>query len=124
MGVRKTRKPIKGSRPKRALPRRAPRSILNTLPVRAVFVVVGLVGLAALGVALIGPRRFQDEFVRPIRAATLVPLSEAVTPTAQRAWEEARPWRDRVSRILASVNTDEVREQVAQRMKQWIDSFR
>jgi hypothetical protein len=94
------------------------------MPLRTIFVVVGVVGLAALGVALFGPRRLRDEIIRPISAATFVPLASAVTPQADRVWAETRPWRDRVARILASVNTDEVRERVAEQLKVWVDRFR
>ena len=117
---RTTRKaPSKG-----AVTARRQHSIIDALPVRTIFVVVGVVGLAALGVALFGPRRFQDEVVRPISAATFVPLAAAVAPQADRVWAETRPWRDRVARILDSINTEEVRERVAVQLKDWIDRFR
>ena len=107
------------SRRKKASP-----SLLQALPLRTIAVVVGVAGLAALGIALFGPRRFQDEVVRPFRAATLVPLAAAVAPQADRVWAETRPWRDHVSRILSSVNTVEVREQLAERLTHWLDRFR
>lgn len=102
----------------------APRSLFQALPIRTIAVVIGVAGLAALGVALFGPRRFQDEIVRPIGAATLVPLAAAVGPQADRVWAETRPWRDHVSRVLGSINTSEVREQLAERLTHWLDRFR
>jgi len=39
-------------------------------------------------------------------------------------WAETRPWRDHVGRVLASVNTTEVREQLAERLSHWLDRFR
>ena len=65
-----------------------------------------------------------EEIVRPLSAATFVPIAAAVAPQADRMWEETRPWRDRVARILASINTDEVREHLAEQLKDWIDRFR
>src|SRR5665213_611123 len=82
--------------------RKAPRSLIDTLPIRTIAVVAGVAGLAALGIALFGSRRFQDEIVRPFAAATLVPLSAVVAPQADRVWAETRPWRDHVGRMLSS----------------------
>jgi hypothetical protein len=124
MATRKARKTIRKASSRRAVPARTSRSIVDALPLRTIFVVAGVVGLASLGVALLGPRRFRDEVVRPISAATLIPLAAAVAPQADRVWAETRPWRDRVGRILASINTDEVRERVAEQLKDWIDRFR
>ena len=104
--------------------RKAPRSLIDTLPIRTISVVVGVAGLAALGIALFGSRRFQDEIVRPIAAATLAPISAAVAPQADRVWAETRPWRDHVGRMLSSINTEEVREAIADRLSHWLDRFR
>jgi hypothetical protein len=101
-----------------------PPSLLSSPAIRTLLIVAGVTGLAALGVALFGPRRFNDEVLKPISAATLLPLAAAAAPQAERAWAETRPWRDYVARILTSVNTAEVREQVADRLAQWIDRFR
>lgn len=98
--------------------------MLAVHPLRAAFVVVGVVGLAALGVALFGPRRIRDEIIRPISSATYMPIAAAVAPQADRVWAETRAWRDRVGRVLDSVNTSEVRELVADRLAQWIDRIR
>ncbi len=102
----------------------APRSLFDAIPVRTIAVVIGVAGLAALGVALFGPRRFRDDYVRPISAATLVPLAAAVAPQADKVWAETRPWRDHVARVLSSINTDEVRDLIAHRLAKWVDRLR
>ncbi len=81
-------------------------------------------GLAALGVALFGTRRFNDEILKPVSAATFLPLAAAAAPQADRVWAETRPWRDYVARVLSSINTAEVREHVADRLTQWLDRFK
>jgi hypothetical protein len=101
-----------------------PPSFLDGLPVRTIAVTVGLVGLAALAVALIGPRRVRDEFVRPISNATWVPVSTAVTSQTERAWAETRPLRDRLGNVLSAINTEEVRNLIAGRLSQWAERFR
>lgn len=124
MVARRPRKTNRRNPRSGAVRHRSAPGLLDAIPVRTIFVVVGVVGLAALGVALFGPRRFRDEVIRPIGAATFVPIAQAVTPQADRVWEETRPWRDRVARILASINTDEVRAHLAEQLKDWIDRFR
>ena len=108
----------------RKVAKKKPRSVLDGFPVKAALVVVGVVGLTALGILLFGPRRFRDEIVGPLRAVTYTPLAAAVAPQAERVWDETRRWRDRVGRILESVNTDEVREMVGERLKQWVERLR
>ena len=99
-------------------------SLLNDFPLRTVFVAAGVIGLAALGIALFGPRRFRDEIIKPIGAVTYAPLAAAMAPQAEHAWAETRAWRDRVGRILESINTADVRDQVAARLANWIERFR
>ena len=99
-------------------------SLFRSPAVRATFVVVGVTGLVALAVALFGPRRFNEQVVKPISAATLVPLAAAVGPQADRVWAETRPWRDQVARVLASINTDEVRAALAERLSRWVERLR
>jgi hypothetical protein len=104
--------------------RGASKSWLDGVPFRTATVLVGVAGLVALAVTLLGPRRVRDDFIRPISAATLVPLAAAVAPQADRVWAETRPWRDRVAGILSSVNTEEVRELIAERLSHWVDRLR
>jgi hypothetical protein len=126
MAAIRTRKTVKSAAARGAARRTksAARSPLATFPLRTAFVVVGVVGLAALGLALLGPRRVRDEFIRPMAELTHAPVAAAVGPQADRAWAETRAWRDRVGRILDSINTAEVREMVASRLAQWIERFR
>jgi len=124
MARKSASKPLFGGRTPARRKKMTPPSLLQSPAFRIGIVVVGITGLAALGVALFGTRRFNDEVLRPIGAATLVPLAAAAAPQAERAWAETRPWRDYVARVLNSVNTAEVREQVAGRLAQWIERFR
>ncbi len=123
MATKSRTKPLSGGRAPARRKKMAP-SLFDSPVVRTALIVAGVAGLATLGIALFGPRRFNDEILKPIGAATLVPLAAAATPQAERAWAETRPWRDYVARVLTSVNTAEVREHLAERLTQWIDRFR
>ncbi len=127
MAPRKAAKAVTKALRRAAAPvprKRAPKTSPYRLPVRTIAIVVGIAGLAALAAALLGSRRLRDEYVQPLSAATLVPLAAAVAPQADRVWAEIRPWRDQVSRILASVNTRDVREALADRLSDWLARFR
>jgi len=124
MAARKPVKPATKTLSRGSIPSRrksAPRSLLASAPVRTIAIVIGVTGLAALGIALFGPRRFRDEIVQPISAATLLPLAAAVAPQADRVWAETRPWRNQVARVLSSINTEEVRDLIAQRLSKWVE---
>ncbi len=126
MASRRSAKPAKAlsrgtvpSRRKSAAP-----SLLRSPLFRTVVVVAGVAGLAALGIGLFGTRRFNDEILKPLSEATLVPLAAAAAPQADRVWAETRPWRDQVTRLLSSINTEDVREAIADRLSHWLDRFR
>jgi hypothetical protein len=99
-------------------------SFFRTPAFYAVVAATGVVGLAALGLAVLGPRRFRDEVLEPINRITFEPLLAAATPPAERAWDETRPWRDHVARLFHSINTDEVRTALAERLTAWVQRLR
>ncbi|MEI9993562.1 MAG: hypothetical protein WDM91_03120 [Rhizomicrobium sp.] len=116
MATRKAARPANKALARASIParrKRASRSLLSGLPVRSIAVLVGVAGLAALGIALANSRRLREDVWQP--------LQSAVEPQADRVWAETRPWRDHVSRVLSSINADEVRDAIAQRLSQWVD---
>jgi len=100
------------------------RKVAAPFPWRVLFVVAGVAGLAALGAAAMGSRRIREEYVKPMGKAALVPLAAAVAPQADRVWEETRPWRNQMARAFASINTSDVRDQVASQLSRWIYRLR
>jgi hypothetical protein len=52
------------------------------------------------------------------------PLLAAASPPAEKAWEEIRPLRRRLGDLLESINTDEVRHVLAERLSEWLGRFR
>jgi hypothetical protein len=77
MAAVRTRKTVRSAAAKAPARRTksTPRSSLAAFPLRTAFVVVGVVGLAALGIALLGPRRIRDEFIRPMAEVTYAPVA-------------------------------------------------
>jgi hypothetical protein len=99
-------------------------AIVGKPAVRTAIVVAGVAGLAALAAAVLSQRRVREDFVRRLESVRWEPLAAAVAPQADRVWAETRPWRDQVTRMLSSINTEEVRELVAQRLSHWMERFR
>jgi hypothetical protein len=95
-----------------ARPRRKPASSGN--PVKAVAVAVGAVGLVALAVAILGPKRLQKE--------VLVPLQKAVGPQAEKIWDQTRPIRSQLASVLHRAGGE--RERLARDLQSWIGHFR
>jgi hypothetical protein len=128
MATRKSARPATKSLARSAVPTRRKavpaRSRAPAFPIRTIAVVIGVAGLCALGAAAFGSRRFRDDVIRPFSAATLLPVAAAIAPQADRVWAETKPWREHVGRVLSSINTEEVRDQIAQRLTHWIDRFR
>jgi len=115
--------PRKAARPARS--RRAaakagppPQGMLNRVirstPAKAVLIGVGTLGLAALAVALIGPRRLEREVLQP--------LQKAVGPQAEKLWDQARPVREQLTGIFRRAGDE--REKLARDFQSWIGHFR
>jgi NAD/NADP transhydrogenase alpha subunit len=83
---------------------------------KATYVVVGTAGLAALAIAVFGPRRFQREIVKPMR--------EAVSDQAEKLWSEAKPLRTQLSGLIESAATESGREKLIRSFQSWIGHFR
>ena len=112
-------------RPVRAAPLVAKSSSLSSLtasisrialsrPARAAYVVLGTAGLAAIAVALIGPKRIERE--------VLVPLRGAIEPQAERLWADAMPLREQIAGLFKSAGPAG-RERLARSFQSWIGHF-
>lgn len=83
-------------------------------PAKAAYVAVGTVGLAALAVALLGPKRLEQEVLRP--------LQKAVGPQAEKLWDQSRPVREQLTGIFRKAGDE--REKLARDFQSWIGHFR
>jgi hypothetical protein len=83
---------------------------------KAVYVAIGMVGLAGLAIAIFGPRRFQREFVRPAQAA--------LSDQAERLWREAQPLRAQLGGLIARAGSESGREKLIRNFQSWIGHFK
>ena len=83
-------------------------------PARAAYFVIGTAGLAAIAVALIGPKRLEREVLMPLRGA--------IEPQAEKLWADARPLRDQIAGLFKSAGPAG-RERLARSFQSWIGHF-
>jgi hypothetical protein len=83
-------------------------------PARMAYVAVGTVGLAALAVALIGPKRIEKEVLQPLRGA--------IEPQAEKLWADSRPLRQQIAGLFESA-TPSGRERLVRSFQSWIGHF-
>ena len=83
---------------------------------KAAYIAVGAVGLAALAIAIFGPKRFQRVVVQPVRAA--------VSDQAERLWSEARPLRAQIGGLIERAASEANREKLISSFQSWIGHFR
>jgi hypothetical protein len=112
------------SRPKRALrsvaQHRSP-SLTTSIsrmamsrPARTAYYIIGTAGLAALAVALIGPKRLEREVIKPLRGA--------IEPQAEKLWSDSKPLRDQIAGLFKSASPGG-RERLVRSFQSWIGHF-
>jgi len=111
------------SRPKRALRPVAHRraSLTNSItqvamsrPARTAYYVIGTAGLAALAVALVGPKRLERDVIKPLRGA--------IEPQAEKLWADSKPLRDQIAGLFTSAGPSG-RERLVRSFQSWIGHF-
>jgi NAD/NADP transhydrogenase alpha subunit len=90
------------------------RHAATSKPAKAAYVVLGTVGLAALAVAILGPKRLEREVFKP--------LQKAVGPQAEKLWDQARPVREQMTSLFRRAGGE--REKLARDFQSWIGHFR
>lgn len=83
-------------------------------PARAAYVVLGTAGLAAIAVAIIGPKRLERDVLKPLRGV--------IEPQAEKLWEDSRPLRDQIAGLFQSANPSG-RERLVRSFQSWIGHF-
>jgi hypothetical protein len=83
-------------------------------PARAAFAVIGTIGLAAIAVALVGPKRIEREVLKPLRGA--------IEPQAEKLWADSKPLREQIAGLFKSA-TPSGRERLVRSFQSWIGHF-
>ena len=83
---------------------------------KTAYAVVGTVGLAALAIAIFGPKRFQKEI--------LAPVQNRVGDQASQLWTDAKPVREQIGKLFARAQNSAGREKLAQGLQSWIGHFK
>jgi hypothetical protein len=83
-------------------------------PAKTAYVVIGTAGLAALAVALIGPKKLEREVLKPLR--------NAIEPQADRLWAESRPLREQIAGLFHAASPTG-RERLVKSFQSWIGHF-
>jgi hypothetical protein len=77
------------------------------------YVVIGTVGLAALAVAIIGPKRLEQEVLKPLRGR--------MEEHTARLWDDSRGLRDQIAGLFESAGAG--RERLVRSFQSWIGHF-
>jgi hypothetical protein len=83
-------------------------------PARAAYFVLGTAGLAAIAVALIGPKRLEREVLTPLRGA--------IEPQAEKLWADSKPLREQIAGLFKSASPNG-RERLVRSFQSWIGHF-
>lgn len=82
-------------------------------PAKAAYIVIGTIGLTALAVAIIGPKRIEQEVLRPIRGRA--------RHEAERLWNDSQPLRDQIGSLFNAAGAE--RERLVRSFQSWIGHF-
>ena len=111
------------TRRRRALPVHANLKRKNALVAAATspaaktaYAVIGTAGLAALAIAIFGPKRFQKEIVKPAQGA--------ISDQAAQLWADSRPLREQITALFDRARSQANREKLAQGFQSWIGHFK
>ena len=116
--IRSRRRPVRAVQQVR---RNAPSSLGGNLlrlaatpPARAAFAVIGTIGLTAIAVALVGPKRIERDVIKPLRGA--------IEPQAEKLWADSKPLREQIAGLFKSA-TPSGRERLVRSFQSWIGHF-
>ena len=83
-------------------------------PARAAYIGIGTVGLAALAIAIVGPRRLEREVLKPLRGA--------IEPQAEKIWADSQALREQIAGLFKSAGPTG-RQKLVRNFQSWIGHF-
>ena len=86
----------------------------SSRPARFAYIAIGTAGLAALTVALVGPKRIEREVLKPLRGA--------IEPPAEKLWSDSRQLREQIASLFRRAAPAN-REKLARNFQSWLGHF-
>ncbi len=83
---------------------------------KTTYAVIGTMGLAALAIAIFGPKRFQREILAPVQSR--------VSDQASQLWADSQGLRQQIGSLFARAQSQASREKLARGFQSWIGHFR
>jgi hypothetical protein len=83
---------------------------------KTAYVVIGTVGIAALAIAIFGPRRFQRQVLKPVQ--------NAVGDQALQLWADSRSLREQIGKLFDRAQSESGREKLVRSFQSWVGHFR
>ena len=101
---------------------------------KTLYAVVGTAGLAALAIAIFGPKRFQKEILKPAQGAIndqasqlwtdSKGLREQIGDQASQLWSDSKNLREQIAGLFERAKNQASREKLAQSFQSWMGHFR
>ena len=88
--------------------------LAGSRPARTAFAVIGTVGLTALAVALVGPKRIEQDVIRPLRGK--------LEPQAEKLWADSKPLREQIAGLFQGASPTGC-ERLVRSFQSWIGHF-
>jgi hypothetical protein len=83
---------------------------------KAAFVTIGSMGLAALAIAMFGPKRFQREILQP--------AGRAVSDRADQIWADSRSLREQLGSLIDRAGSEAGRDKLVRSFQSWVGHFK
>jgi NAD/NADP transhydrogenase alpha subunit len=83
---------------------------------KATYAVVGSIGLAALAIAIFGPKRFEREVLKPVQSK--------VSDQAAQIWNDSKPLREQIGRLFDRAQSESGREKLVRSFQSWVGHFK
>jgi hypothetical protein len=83
---------------------------------KAAYVTIGSMGLAALAIAVFGPKRFQREILQP--------AGRAVSDRADQIWADSRGLREQLGGLIDRAGSEAGRDKLVRSFQSWVGHFK
>src|SRR3954470_9757963 len=88
--------------------------LAGSRPARTAFAVIGTIGLTALAVAVVGPKRIEQDVIKPLRGK--------LEPQAEKLWADSKPLREQIAGLFQNA-TPSGRERLVRSFQSWVGHF-